>query len=151
MIVRQVLGWKYSLTTFGHRTIQQNFPGTIFNVLKIIISSQTFCFLLVFSFGQFGIKCLKCERWMQWKLPKVGQTHMMTHTKREPRGQPRDPSLWLWSVRTANNLTPPQVFRNYGTAGLQKLWHRRCSETMAPQAGFTKQCGAIVSEYLRWC
>ena len=34
MIMRQVLSWKYSLTTFGHKTIQQNFPWNIINVLK---------------------------------------------------------------------------------------------------------------------
>ena len=50
-----------------------------------------------------------------------------------------------------NSLTPPQVFRNYATTGLQKLYHRSSSETMAPHAGFTEPCGAIVSQHLQWC
>ena len=39
----------------------------------------------------------------------------------------------IHTFRTANDLTPLQVFRKYGTAGHQKLCHRRRSETIAPQ------------------
>ena len=46
------------------------------------------------------------------------------------------------------------------TANVQKLWHRICSEIMAPPvfrdydiAGcfYRSPCGAIVSEHLWWC
>ena len=38
------------------------------------------------------------------------------------------------------DLTVPQVLRNYATAVVQKLQHRRSSETMAPHTGFTEPC-----------
>ena len=108
MIMRQVLRWKYSLTTWGHKTIQQNFPWNILNFLKNNYNkkyqAKLFCFILVFSLGRFGIEKIISKLWTSISrsnvgnkynlgIPGVAQTHMMTHTKREPRGRPRDPSL----------------------------------------------------------
>ena len=58
MIMRQVLRWKYILTTLGHQTIEQNLAWSILNFLKIIIIDKyqvkLFSFLPVFSFDRFG-------------------------------------------------------------------------------------------------
>ena len=67
--------WRYSLTTFNHKTIQQNFPRNIFIFWKIFIKekyqAKLFCFLLAFSFGRFGIDKITSKLWMsvfRWKL-----------------------------------------------------------------------------------
>ena len=77
---------------------------------KIIIKDKyhvnLFCFLLVISFFWFGIIS---KLWTSISQSNVGnkynlgisgvaRIHMMTHTKREPRRGPQDPSLWRKAI-----------------------------------------------------
>ena len=72
--------------------------------IKDKYQAKTFCFLLVFSFGQFDIEQIISKHRISLSLsnvgnkynlgiPEVAKTQLMTNMKREPRGRLRDPFL----------------------------------------------------------
>ena len=108
MIMRQVLGLKFSFTTFGHKTIQQNFSWNTFIFLKKIIikdkyQAKLFCFLLIFSFCRFGIETVISKLWtsVSWSNVRDGCAG----------GNPRWTGHTWWPTpngsRTDGRETPP--------------------------------------------
>ena len=93
---------------FGSQNYSPNSPLIFYIFWKIDIKdinqANFFCFLLVLSLYQFDMEKIiskfqtsiswSKERWRSYIcIPSGAQTYMMTHTKREPRGRPRDPFL----------------------------------------------------------
>ena len=101
-----VLRWKYGSTTLGHKTIQtKNYKNFIYSeklLLKINVRPFFVCCLSSLSLELFHIETIisKCQMSISWSkdrwrsficIPREGQTHIMTHTKREPRARPLNP------------------------------------------------------------
>ena len=88
MIMQHVLRWKYRWTTLGHKTIQQHFPQKILMFWKTIIiyqyEAKLCCFLLVFSFGQFGIKKIILKLSHLWEMAAMEVTQGGSNTHNAP-------------------------------------------------------------------
>ena len=93
---------------FGSQKNSLKIPLKFYIFWKINIKDKYqahfFCFRLVLSLYWFDMEKIipkfltslswSKERWRSYIcIPSGAQTHMMTHTKREPRGQPRDPFM----------------------------------------------------------
>ena len=106
--VQQILRWKYGQTTLGYKMVRNKYPLNILNMLYNnnfkSMSGRFFCFLLILSLGLFHIEKIISKVWTsiswskdRWRsyicIPSGAQTHIIAHTKGEPRARLSNPFL----------------------------------------------------------